>query len=327
MGRNLSAKMSFVLLLLAGLPVAAAAQRSTITGFVFGPEGGGVDRARVELLDDMYSVKQRQQADASGRFIFTNVPAGRYQVRAQAPGADYREQTQDVDLTSGRFDTIQLEFRLKRRREAERAKAALVVFAQDVPAEARREYDTAVSEFTKGSTAAAIGHLESAVKTFPTYFAALERLGVEQIRTSHYADAITTFTTAVGVNPRSFNCWYGLAFANFALERSVEALQAADRALEQDKNAGAVYFVIGMSQRRLKEYEKAEKAFLRAKDLDRGKTADINWNLALLYAHNLKRYAKAADELELFLKYSPGHPDTANIKKLIADFRSKQAGK
>jgi len=65
---------------------------------------------------------------------------------------------------------------------------------------------------------------------------------------------------------------------------------------------------------------------VRAKDLDKGHTPDINWNLALLYAHNLQQYGKAADELELFLKATPNNPDTANIKKLIANFREKQSG-
>jgi len=268
-------------------------------------------------------VKQRQQADTSGKFIFTNVGTGRYQVRVQVPGTEYREQTQDVDLTSGRVETVQLEFRLKPKNEPAKARAALVVFAQDVPEAAKRYFEAAGAEFAGGRQASAVEQLELAIKEFPTYFAALERLGVEQMIMKRYADAKKTFTSAVEVNTRSFNGWYGLAYANFALELSPEAIAAAAKAIDIDKNAAEVYFVVGMSERRLKNYDKAERAFIKAKDLDKGKTADIHWNLALLYAHNLKQYGKAAEELELFLKAAPDYSDVATVRKLIADFRSK----
>src|SRR3954471_8088686 len=84
--------------LLIALPTCALAQRSTITGFVFSPERKGVEQARVELLDDMESVKQRLETDTTGRFVFTNIGAGRYRIRVSAPGTDYREEAQDVDL-------------------------------------------------------------------------------------------------------------------------------------------------------------------------------------------------------------------------------------
>jgi tetratricopeptide (TPR) repeat protein len=328
MRHNFATSLPLLALIFIILPVTALAQRNTITGFVFGADGRGVEKARVELLDDMYSSRNRVQTDTTGRFVFNNVGTGLYQIKVVVPGSDYREQTQDVNLTSGRMETVQLDFRLKLRKEAERAQPAVAVFAQEVPEAAKRLFEAAAVEFGKGAggTAAGIEQLQGSLKVFPTYFAALERLGVEFIRQSRYEEAIKTFTTAVAVNPRSFNCWYGLAFADYALERSEDAIKAGDQALAQEKNAPEVYFVLGMSQRRLKQYDKSEKAFLKAKELDKGKTPDIHWNLALLYAHNLQQYGKAADELELFLKYDPTSTEAANIKKLIASFRAKQAG-
>jgi tetratricopeptide (TPR) repeat protein len=311
--------------ILIALPICVSAQRSTITGFVFSPERRAIEQARVELLDDMESVKQRLETDAAGRFIFTNIGMGRYQVRVFSPGSDYREQTQDVDLSSGRFETVQLEFRLRPRKNAEPIKVPPVVFAQEIPDEAKKYFENASVEFAKGQSAAGIEQLEQAIKIFPTYFAALERLGVEYMIKKRYDDAQKVFTSAVAVNPRSFNGWYGLSYANFALQHSAEAIEAAEKALVLEKDAAEVYFVLGMSQRKLKQYDKSEKSFLRSKELDKGKTPDINWNLALLYAHDLQQFGKAADELELFLTATPGNPDAVNIKKLIADFRSKQA--
>ena len=119
---------------------------------------------------------------------------------------------------------------------------------------------------------------------------------------------------------------YGLAYAYLGLEMFTESVRAAQEATLIDKNAPQAFFVLGTAHRQVKAYDAAEKALVRAKELDRGATPDINWNLALLYGNNLLRYSKAADELELFLKATPDNPDAANIRKVIANFRSKKDG-
>lgn len=57
----------------------------------------------------------------------------------------------------------------------------------------------------------------------------------------------------------------------------------------------------------------------------KGKYSNVHWNLALLYAHNLKKYANAADQLEQYLKLNPKDVQEDSIKKLIAQFREKAA--
>jgi tetratricopeptide (TPR) repeat protein len=125
----------------------------------------------------------------------------------------------------------------------------------------------------------------------------------------------------VKVNPRSFNGWYGLSYANYALDKSTAAVESGEKAVSISPNSVNALLILGISQRQAKQYEKAEKYLLKAKKLDNGKTPDINWNLALLYAHNFKRYKDAADELELYLKLTPQSPNAENVKKLIKKFR------
>ncbi len=316
----------FFLILL--LPVVLAAQgRSTVTGFVYGPDRKALERARVELSDGMASLPKRTETDASGRFVFNNVGVGRFELRVTVPGSEFDEQSQSVEVGgggTGGFETVQVEIRMKLRKGSAANAAASVVFAQDVPEAAKKHFQTAVSELHKKQPA--IDELEKAVAIFPTYFAALEMLGVEYMKLREYQKARTTFTSAVAVNSRSFNGWYGLSYAELMLERDAEAVDAATKALEIDKSAPEAYYVVGMSQRKLKDYAASEKAFLKAKEFDKGRTPEIHWNLALLYAHNLQQYGKAADELELFLRSTPDNPDTVKIRKLIASFRSKESG-
>ncbi|HVF47281.1 MAG TPA: tetratricopeptide repeat protein [Pyrinomonadaceae bacterium] len=309
------------------VPISTAAQgRSAIIGYVFGPDRKPVARVRVELRDAASITSRRAETDNSGRFVFNNLGVGRFEIRATLPGSDFDEQIQQVEVgggAGGGYETAQVEVQLRPRRPDKGTAAGAVVFSQEVPDEARRLYQAALADFDAQRTPAAIQQLEKAVAIFPTYFAALERLGVEYMKAKKYSEARKTFAAAVETNSRSFNGWYGLSYANFATENFAESIDAAGKAAEIDKNAAEVYFVTGLSQRRLKKYHDAEKSFVRAKQLDKGRTPDIHWNLALLYAHNLNQYGKAADELELFLKATPDNPEAANIRKLIANFRSK----
>ena len=118
------------------------------------------------------------------------------------------------------------------------------------------------------------------------------------------------------MNDQSFQIWYGLAYTEYAANKFKDAAAAAERALTIDKGSPNAAFVLGLSQRKLKLYDDAEKSLFRAKRFDNGKTPEINWNLALLYAYNLKRYPAAAEELELYLKALPQEPNAEKIKKI-----------
>lgn len=300
-----------------------------ITGFVFSGQRKPVVRAQVELRSDTFASLRRTETDNSGRFIFVGVGTGRFQVRVTVPGSDLEEQSQPVEIVSGAGggsgDTAQMEFNLAPRMASQLTRqGAGAIFAQDVPEDAKKRYQSGITELDAGRVESGIVELEAATTIFPTYFAALERLGVEYMKKKRYEDARKAFTTGASVNARSYNSWYGLSYANFALERSEDSIAAAEKAIEIDRLSYEVYFVMGMSQRRLKRYEAAEKSFLKAVELDKTNNPDVHWNLALLYGKNLSKFGKAADELETFLKLTPDNPDAANIRKLIATFRAKQ---
>ena len=302
----------------------AAQNRSTITGMARGPDGKALEKARVELRNDTTMSVWRAASDASGRFTFNNITAGRYTVRVLMPGTDLIEQSESIQIGASGNETVQLEFTLKAP-SGRTVRAASVVFAQDVPDQARKFYESALAELRRDNPQAGVNDLVKAIEAFPTYFSALEVLGVQYMKHQMYPEARKAFTEAVAINSRSYDSWYGLSYANFGMKNWEEAVKAAEQALVIDKGSFAAYFVLGMSQRSLKRYEAAEKSLLKAKELDTSRKADIHWNLALLYGHNLLKYGKAADELELYLKASPDNPDAANIRKLIDNFRAKQA--
>ncbi len=150
---------------------------------------------------------------------------------------------------------------------------------------------------------------------------ALETLGLIYVKQQKYEKALDILSRAVEVNARSFSSWYGLSYANYALQQSEAAVEAAQKAVSLNGNSGDVLLLLGVSQRQARHYQEAEKSLKQADKLTNGESPDVHWNLALLYAHNLNRNNDAANELELYLKANPDTPARENVKKLIKRFR------
>ncbi|MEP6703946.1 MAG: carboxypeptidase regulatory-like domain-containing protein, partial [Acidobacteriota bacterium] len=274
----------------------SAQNRSTISGYVFASGRAPVGQVAVELRNDVNSVIGRTRTDGSGRFIFTGVPSGRFAVTVIPLGTNFEGQSRDVEIAGigarGQLipDNPQVDFYLKLRRGSESAASSEVVFAQEVPEDAMRIYKAAVADLDSQRSEQGIADLKKAIEIFPSYFLALQRLGAEQLKQERYEQAAKSFSKAVSVYQRSFVSWYGLTYANFALKNWQGVVDGAGKALELEKNSVNTLILLGISQRSLQKYDDAERSLLRAKKLDEGKTPDLYWNLALLYAYDLKKY-------------------------------------
>jgi tetratricopeptide (TPR) repeat protein len=305
---------------------AQSVPRSTVSGFVFDPYRRPVPDIRVELMNEVNSVLQRTRTDGSGRFFFSNLSSGRFQVKVLSVGTDFEEQTQDIEIAGiGAFgralsDNVQKDFHLRFRKENSPTGSG-VIFVQEVPDEAKLLYEGAVSDLEANRVQAATDRLEGALRVFPTYYLALEKLGLIYMSQQKFENARDIFTKAVAVNSRSFNGWYGLSYANYVLQQATAAVEAAQKAVSLNSQSADAQFFCGLSLRQAKRYEEAEKSLRQADKLFKGQSPDVHWNLALLYAHNLKRYNDAATELELYLTVTPDHPKAEDIRKLIKLYR------
>lgn len=304
--------------------------RSTVSGFVFDSQRRPISQIPVELLNEVNSVLGRTRTDTSGRFFFRGLSQGRFLIRVLPLGTNYEEQTQDIEISGlgvqGRAvsDNIQKDFYLRLRRDSNSADSVTgTVFAQAIPENAQKIFEKAVSDLDGNRVEIGVEELKNALELFPTYFLALERLGIVYISQQKYENAREVLSKAVTVNPRSFNSWYGLSYANYALKQPGVAVEAAQKAISFNPNSVEALLLLGISLRQSKQYQEAEKTLKQAGKIAKGKSPDVHWNLALLYAHNLKRYKDAADELELYLKTQPNTENEENIRKLIKQFREK----
>lgn len=311
-------------------------QRNSIRGSVYTPERRPLENLRVELLDEVDGLVKATYTNGAGQFVFFGLSTGTFQVRVLTTGTDFDSRTERVTITGSimgdgrggaQSEQLDLYLRYKKGRGPKAATVAAApgtVYVQEVPGEARKAYEQAQKELEEGRKDQALSSLQRAVDLFPTYFAALDLLGQEQVKRGNYEGAKTLLTRAVAVNRRSPSTWYALGYAQYKLRQFPDATESLNKSASYNPNSINTQLVLGTVQRRQNQWQAAETHLQRAKTLSKDNPVpEVHWQLALLY-NQTNRAAAAADELELFLKAQPDTRDEVRIRKVIDDLRRKK---
>jgi tetratricopeptide (TPR) repeat protein len=308
---------------------------STISGVVYDNQRNPLADVDVELLDDLSRSFNRTRTSESGRYEFSNLRDGRYAVRVMPFRYDLVEDSATVEITTITSVSDQIgnsfftqDFYLKSKKGGLGTTGTGVVFAQEIPKEAGKAYESAVRELAKKNVDGGILKLREAVKSFPNYYQALQRLGMELFIKQKYGEAVQVFLRASEVNPKSSTCFYYLGNSLNKLNYNKAAIVALNQALIISPSSVQVLYVLGKSEASEGKYVASEKHLLEAEKLSKSGIPEVHWELAQIYANHLKKYKEAADELAQFLKTRPDARDAENIKKLIKTLRdkSKQTG-
>lgn len=306
---------------------------NVVTGRVTGLENRSIYDCVVELLNEYGGVVTYARTDGSGRYFFSNVKAGPFSVRARAMEPEYDEQTisdeivnitrqnQDGTTYQSAIENKQIDFNLRLRKGFAGITAAL--FVQDIPSAAKKLYEKAVSDLAEKKTKEGQAGLRSAIEAFPKYYAALELLGTEYIKMKEYQAAASLLLVATEVNPRGYRSWYGLSYSLNSLDYHDEALKAGLKAVELYAGSLDANLLVGAIARTKKNFADAEKYLLKAKQVSKDTDPNVNWQLALLYGQDMKKYAEAATELKAMLKKQPDMRDAEKIKGLIVKYEEQ----
>lgn len=307
--------------------------RNSITGFVFSPSRRPVDNLRVELLDEVDTVISTKLTDGTGRYIFSNLSSGTFQVRVLTNGTDYVSQTERVSITNigGRFGTqyLQMDFVLRAKRTPGTGNTTRgitgTVFAQEVPEEALKSYKEAVQTLTRtGKEEQGLALLTKAIEIFPRYYEALERLGTEQVKRGKFEVGAITLQKALNVNPRAQASLYALGFAQYSLKQLAAAEESLRGSVAITPKSINSQFMLGKILFRAGKLAEAETHFKEAYKLDNNKKRipEVHLNLAQIYS-NSNRYREAADALELYLAEVPDAQDAEAIRNVVKKLRQK----
>ncbi|HKO96743.1 MAG TPA: tetratricopeptide repeat protein [Pyrinomonadaceae bacterium] len=319
----------FILLILVSTGLTAGPNVSAQTAFLNSISGNIVDENRspipdlqVELLNDMESVISRTKTDSFGLFVFRRLSTGVFQVRVQTYGTTFVGQTKRVQLERTRaFE--QVDFVLSRGGVSATATTG-TVFVQEVPDQARKDFERGASQLKAEQRSEGIATLKKAIELFPLYFDALELLGTEYVRQQEFEAAVPVLTKAIEVNRRAYSSLYALSMAQHGIKQLPEAVESMKRAIILNPRSANANLWLGMLLRQAGKFDEAETYLKDADKLAEAKSADTKWQLALLY-NQMKRPKEAADQLELFLKLQPDSKDTELIKKLIQRLRQQSA--
>ncbi|HEY0429104.1 MAG TPA: tetratricopeptide repeat protein [Pyrinomonadaceae bacterium] len=320
--------------LIAAATIVGQAQSNSITGHVFDAQNRfPVGDLYVELLDSIGMNLGRTRIDSSGGFTFRNLRAGTFQVKVLTFGTNYKEEIQEVQLTSfplgnGRYssDIAYVDVYLKldpRKINVGSGGVATVVFVQEIPDEARKLYKKAIKQL-EDKKDEGLSSLKQAIEIFPTYYDALDLLGTEYVRRQKYEEAAPYLIKAIDVNQRSFSSFYALGLVSYNLKNIPAAVEALRGAITINPQSITAQLFYGMVLRISGDYGNAEKALLQAKSLSQKSSpvAEIYWQLGLLYEKQA-RYKEAAESLEKYLDIEPKSPNAEKIKRLIVELRAK----
>jgi hypothetical protein len=303
---------------------------SSITGTVYDNRNNALGDVDIELLDDLYRLIGRTRTESTGRYEFGGLGDGRYTVKALPFRYDFLDQSQSVEIKtftitgSGNGNSLEIiDFYLLPRKGSIEEAEASVVFAQEIPKDAKKAYNKALEDFSKKRRDEGIASLNEAIKLFPNYFLALTSLGKEYIAKGMFSEAYPLLIKAVDVNPKSPMALYYLGYTLHKLNYNKAALIALTQAYNSSPSSIMVLTRLGIVEKMEGKYLDAEKHLTQAKKLMKVVNADIHWELAQLYGENLKKYDAAADELEAFLKARPDVQDAAKIKEMIKKLREK----
>ena len=274
----------------------SSALASNIQGFVYDKQRNALSDIDMELLNDYYQTIRRTRTDGAGKYNFEGLGDGRYTVRAMAFRYDLVDQeypveivTQSIKVTEGVGSTISTgtgtffqDFYLLPKKGGLRDSELGVVFAQDIPKEAKTAYQQAIKDFTDKKDDEGFANLKKAIELMPNYYDALHRYGKELYARKQYLEAAGAFMEAAKVNEKSAVSFYyiGLSFHKLGKPYYKAALRSLNVAYNLAPASPPVLWLLGKIEREMGMFAEAEKHLLAAKKVAENKVPEIHKELS-----------------------------------------------
>jgi tetratricopeptide (TPR) repeat protein len=313
---------------LSGTRGASAQTVYEVEGTIYGPDSKAMVNVTVTLQNHAGAQIDQDITKNDGRYRFAGVVAGTYYISVKAADPGLRPLLQRIELINTgvsvtNYSRERFDFSLNRTAASERLPVVGTVFAQAVPPDAEKEYLSAVTSISKGEREAAVVKLKKAIQLFPTYFLALQQLGLLYIDTEKDQQAIEPLKKSLEVNPRGAQSHLGLGMAYVNLDRPKDAIKELNEALALERREFRTYLYLGMALIDTGKLDEAEKSLRQAYSLggpNQARTAHLY--LASIYSRR-KEYVKAITELETYLRENPKAPNASKIQEAITKMKAK----
>ena len=259
----------------------------------------------------------RQTISSRGRYRFTNLPLGEYEIWVEADGKEIGRMgpifMRERDLSNSPYGfQYDLDFKWK----PGSSPSGGVISAADVyerPVATRSLFQKAEELVGKKKYDQAVDLLKQIVETDKNDFQAWTALGTIYYAEQKLDAAADAYLKAIEVHPGSPRAHLNLGRVRSAQKKFEEAVEPLTKAVELQPTSGDANYLLGECYLQLKKGSKAIPYLNEAANLGR---PDAHLRLGWLYnAAGLKD--KAAIEYEEYLKKNPDYPERNKLKEYI----------
>ena len=309
------------------LPASARAQgQFSLEGRVQSPSGAQpAQPVRVTLTQGGRRLYE-SFTDLSGRFNFPGLRGGAYQLTAEGDGRAFETTTVSFEVASfGRGgQTLTQNIQLRPKNSAPDAAPGSAVDAEEldpgVPDAAREKFRRGIRSAAEGKPEQAVRALEEAVRAHADFYAARMALAEQLSRLRRYDEALAAYRKASELRPERADPYVGVGVTLVSQGRYEEGIRMLRGVIELDKSLPAPYLSLGYAEMMTGDYKAAEEHLLRAMELSRPALAHVY--LANVYEQTGEP-AKAAAQLEAYLKENPNSPQAEDVRAAIEKLKRK----
>jgi len=325
--RTLTSDIICSLIWLSLLPGALLAQAGayTIFGTVRLPDGSAAGRVTV-MLTGQSGLSRQVFTDDMGRYQITDLPRGRYSLRASNPEAPNQiTDLAEVDMGRG-FQTrisLNLFFRQRSDETAETVNSPVLSTkeaSQKVPRAAQKAFDEGVKAGSSQKLDKAVAALSKAINFYPDYFQAFAERGHVQLAMGRASEAGQDFARALEINPVYGPALRGVGICQFEQGKYAEAVKNLETASSVEPNLGKTFLLLGVAYLSLDKPEAAQSALSRAVSLDPKGSARARLHLANLAIQG-NQPEEAVAQLDAYLADVPNAPDAEKVRALRAQLQ------
>jgi tetratricopeptide (TPR) repeat protein len=294
----------------------------SISGTVQDTMGNPLQNVRVELTDGGGTVVNSAYTGPSGRFEFTRVAAGTYQIVATS---GLQQASERVDASSfSNLVSIRMQGSGK---PADGVEGESVSVAQyRVPAKAREAYRKAHGALEKGKMDDASKHLAKALEICPNYAEALTLRGILELNQQDSQAAVADLDKAIKADANYAMAYMVLGSALNMQSKFDDAIRALQRGESLAPNYWQAHFEMGKSYIGKADYPAALRQLERAESLAPGEYPLIY----LLRAHallSMKQFPEAMAALQTYLQKDPKGPNVEQAEKMLEQAQAFMASK
>jgi len=316
--------LALVALLASAAPAAFAFQVTgdivRIEGAVYGQGGRSVPNARIRLESDEGDQIWESGLDEQGRYAFTGLLRGVYQLVATADGYEtYRE---TIDLTRAPSHSIFDITMAPLSKSAASPPPSLT--DEQAPRNARKEYEKGMEALGGNRIADAKAHFAKAVKDYPCYARAQTAEALSLISDRDLKGAEAALKKAIECDAGFGSAYLKLGELYNAELRFKESAQVLESGLRLDPGSWRFHYHLAEAYYGLAAYAKAEEEYLRAESLTPPAPPDVHVRLADVYSKE-RRFGRAYAEMQAYLVADPKGRFAEKVKEVMNQMRAAAA--